>query len=87
MPLSFAEEIGKRQRSAARKKAAELYALLKEEGEFRGRAEDAYEVLKTYLRDLQERLALFTPDKVRAADAKTYMENLARWLGPENLEE
>jgi len=86
-PLEFTGEVGERERLAVRERAGKLFALLKESGEFRGRTGDAYEILKTYLRDLQERLALFAPDKVRAPDAKEYMENLARWLSSEDLEE
>ena len=79
-PLSFTGEVGEREELAVRERAVELFELLKDDGEFRGRAGEAFEVLKTYLRDLQRRLALFTPDKARAPDAETYIENLARWL-------
>jgi len=83
IPLEFAGEAGEREELAVRERAVKLFELLKENGEFRGRTGDAYEVLKKYLQGLQERLALFTPAKVRAPDAKTYMENLERWLGSE----
>jgi hypothetical protein len=87
IPLAFTEEAEERERLAAMTRAAKLYALFQETGEFKGRAEDAHEFLKAYLRDLQERLVLFAPDKVRAPDAKQYMENLAKWLDSEVLKE
>ena len=52
---------------------------------FEGRTREAFELLKKYLQDLQERVTLFAPDKVRTTEAKAYMESLARWLGSGDL--
>jgi hypothetical protein len=87
IPLAFTGEGGESKESDVRRKASKLYALLKEKGEFRGRAVDAIEVLKMYLQDLQEHFTLFSPEKVQAQDSKTYMENLAKWIDSERFEE
>ena len=85
-PLEYTGEAGERERASVRARAEELFALLKDDGEFKGRTGEAFELLKEYLRDLQERVALFAPDKARTTDAEAYMENLAGWLRSESLE-
>ncbi len=85
IPLTFSGEVGDVKLLDIREKASKLYALLKDKGEFRGRTGEAFEVLKRYLQDLQQHFTLFSPEKVQAADAKTYMENLAKWIDSESL--
>lgn len=87
IPLDYTGKVGKQESSAIREKASQLFKLLKETNEFKGRTGEAYEILKSYLRDLQNRLALFAPENVRTSDAKAYMNNLVKWLRSENLEE
>lgn len=87
IPLDYTGKVGKQESSAIREKASQLFKLLKETNEFKGRTGEAYEILKSYLRDLQNRLALFAPENVRTSDAKKYMNNLVKWLRSENLEE
>lgn len=86
MPLSFTGEIWEREKPSVQERAEKLFVLLKENGEFRGRTGEAFGVLKTYLRDLQNRLRLFTPEHVQSPDANTYMENLVKWLNSEDLQ-
>jgi hypothetical protein len=87
IPLTFTGKIDDAGRTDIRKNASKLYALLKEKGAYKGRTDDAFEVLKKYLQDLQEHFTLFAPEKVHAKNSKTYMENLAKWIDSESLED
>lgn len=86
IPLTFEGEFKESEKSDVRERASKLYKLLKEKGEFRGRTGEAFEVLKKYLQDLQSQFTSFSPERVQAQDAKTYMENLAKWIESEKLE-
>ena len=86
IPLTFTGELTKERKSEIPKKASELYKTLKAEGKFKGRTNEAFDVLKMYLHDLQTQLGLFAPEKTRAKDSKDYMEKLAIWLDAETWE-
>lgn len=87
IPLSFTGEGGKWSQKAVRDKASQLYDFLKQRGEFRGKTGEAFELFKTYLKDLKKQLELFTPEKAHAPDSRNLIENIAKWLKPQKGKE
>jgi hypothetical protein len=86
IPLSFVGKTAEQEEPVSRQKAERLYNTLRDSGEFRGKTEDAYRVLKAYLQDLHECLGLFVPEAAKTEDAKEYMEALLEWLDLEEIE-
>jgi hypothetical protein len=83
-PLSF--RVGAEDISVTRKRAQKLYEILKDQERFEGKTQDAYEVLKEHLRNIQGTLQAFTPARTDASDARVYKANLRRWLGLGDIE-
>jgi nucleoside phosphorylase len=67
-------------------KAKKLYDILISDGEFTGKVEDTFNVLKENLKEIQVRLGAFTPISDDTEDAQRYKANLRRWLGLDKVD-
>lgn len=66
---------------AQKKRAIELYRIVKDTGKFEGRLEEAFDVLREHLRQLLNDLQELSPVETDEKEISNYREEMLRWLG------